>query len=734
MANPFTAQSERNNNVRRDLHDLSFQWNGSIPFGRRNVVLCQEVLPGQSFRIKPTFGLRTLPLVFPTQTRVRAALHFFYVRNRLLWKDWQDFIFHTKDGLVPPTLAKSSPVKFGSGSLSDALGVPSTIYTPTAIKLSGSYVRQMTSLLVSNSPYLSYPLQPRDGLTAENASNLSDDFPAVIKALPNDRKTIALYVDLSKLDPLTRLGHTSASVNYHILSKDVLHDTVAGTGSFSSIQGFYYDGSGTLINSKVTIESRGILLMTDQPSQYYSFNFNLPLLQNEGARHAIILYTFKNPAVAPPSSYRRAGWANKNTAIWEMPTSLTLSGVDLSALSADNNPFLNGQRPLSALPYRAVEYVFNAFYRNQQIDPFKIDGVVEYNKFIPTDAGGPDATDYDFHNSYWEMDAFTSCLTAPQQGPSPMVGVYPTKKGAQQIAFKDEDGNVRNVTPHMSEDGKTLISMDVTDAQNDVTLLDTRAAFEQGFVINDLRNVNALQKYLEMSQRKGYRYRDLMAGHYDVDIRYDELNYPEFLGGTAKDMYVNTVVATARTAGTDGVAPVELGDYAGTAGVAGDCAPITKYCDEHGFIIGILTVTPVPVYTQTLKPMFTRLSHLDYFTPEFANIGMQPVTKDLLAPLEYYLSKDRTGPIFGYQQPWWSYKRNLDEAHGLYRTQLRGFLLHRVFKEMPSLGADFITCDPTQLNDIFSTSFDNGDKLFGEIYFDIETKSPVPFISVASIE
>nr|WEW54482.1 MAG: major capsid protein [Microvirus Sku12] len=730
MANPFTAQSERNNNVRRDLHDLSFQWNGSIPFGRRNVVLCQEVLPGQSVRIKPTFGLRTLPLVFPTQTRVRAALHFFYVRNRLLWKDWQDFIFHTKDGLVPPTIAKNSRVSFATGSLSDALGVPTTVYTPLDLELGDKidYRYNVSFWRQSPSNRLIFYSQPKIGLSEQSASLLNVDFPEYVDSAPTDK--IALYLDVKRLAPLFQTDTEEVTINY-VLNKSSFTDEILNTQP-NGLTAYGYDSYGRYLSSPYA-GNKGIIVRGSEV--IYSFLLRMSEIRSMSYDKIMLVLNFPKTVLNSRGALTIPGLFVDFNRVWKTAAKYTFTqGIDLSLLPAANNPFLNGQRPLSALPYRAYEFVYNAFYRNQQIDPFKINGQAEYNKFITNDDGGEDSVPYDFFNSYWEMDAFTSCLTAPQQGPTPMVGVYPAANGSQQIAFKDEDGNVRNVTPHMSEDGKTLLSMDVTDVKGDITLLDTRAAFEQGFVINDLRNVNALQKYLEMSQRKGYRYRDLMAGHYDVDIRYDELNYPEFLGGNAKDMYVNTVVATARTNGSVDAAPVELGDYAGNAGVAGDCAPITKYCDEHGFIIGILTVTPVPVYTQTLKPMFTRLSHLDYFTPEFSNIGMQPLPKDMLAPLEYYLSKDRTGLTFGYQQPWWSYKRNLDEAHGLYRNQLRGFLLHRVFKDMPKLGKDFITCDPTQLNDIFATSFDNSDKLFGEIYFDIETKSPVPFISVASIE
>ena len=57
-------------------------------------------------------------------------MHFFYVRNRNLWKDFADFYGKTKEGLVPPYLLFSEGSSFNSmaktGTLGDYLGLPTT--------------------------------------------------------------------------------------------------------------------------------------------------------------------------------------------------------------------------------------------------------------------------------------------------------------------------------------------------------------------------------------------------------------------------------------------------------------------------------------------------------------------------------------------------------------------------------------------------------------------------------
>ena len=133
--NPFSISKEINNKVPRSTHDLSYQSNLTMTFGKLYPVFCKEVLAGDSFRIATTFGLRTLPLVFPTQTRIKARLHYFYVRNRSLWKEWQDFIFDTKKGLTPPYFAKTNKTDMGTCSLADHLGIPSVVFTDEALNV-----------------------------------------------------------------------------------------------------------------------------------------------------------------------------------------------------------------------------------------------------------------------------------------------------------------------------------------------------------------------------------------------------------------------------------------------------------------------------------------------------------------------------------------------------------------------------------------------------------------------
>ena len=146
MANIFTKTNDYVESPNRNVFDGSFANNLTLKMGDLVPVFCKEVLPGDAFKIDATFGLRFMPMVFPVQTRLKANLHFFYVRNRTLWKDWSDFIGKTKE-VTAPYLQLNATQKqniLSTGSLGDYLGLPTRSY--------GDYASHITKSLVWQKP------------------------------------------------------------------------------------------------------------------------------------------------------------------------------------------------------------------------------------------------------------------------------------------------------------------------------------------------------------------------------------------------------------------------------------------------------------------------------------------------------------------------------------------------------------------------------------------------------
>lgn len=385
---------------------------------------------------------------------------------------------------------------------------------------------------------------------------------------------------------------------------------------------------------------------------------------------------------------------------------------------------------ISALPFRAYESIYNAFYRDQRNNPFMIDGVPEYNKWIPTTDGGMDNHVYSLHYANWEQDFLTTAVQSPQQGIAPLVGIV-SNNGVSSLAFTDsESGESFTAQIDLNEDG-TVKEFKANTSDMPVSQYRTLIDFAtSGISINDFRNVNALQRWLETNMRKGYRLKDIIKGHYDVNVRFDELDMPEFIGGVTQDVMPTMVTQT-----TEGGEGSPLGSYAGQLSCVGTSKhSIRHYCDEPGWIIGILSVVPVPNYSQLLPKYFMRDNVLDYYFPEFGHIGYQPITYREVCPIQAKAAGKDLSTVFGYQRAWYEYISRVDEVHGQMRTSLRNFLINRVFDVAPELSESFLLVDPSQTNEIFTVTAENEDVWMGQVYFDYQAKEPIPLYGIPKLE
>ena len=168
----------------------------------------------------------------------------------------------------------------------------------------------------------------------------------------------------------------------------------------------------------------------------------------------------------------------------------------------------------------------------------------------------------------------------------------------------------------------------------------------------------------QVNQRRGYLYKEQLLSHFGVDVKFEELQMPEFIGGVSQRIETQAIYNN----NSQGSKP--LGDYAGAAGCWGSGEnKIHKYCDEHGFIIAIMSIVPIPSYSQLLPKVFTKDKHLDYFFPEFGHIGLQPITYKEVTPLQVGIDTPTAlNDTFGYQRAYYDYIANYDEVHGNFRS------------------------------------------------------------------
>lgn len=595
-------------------------------------------------------------------------------------------------------------------------------------------------------PFISFNFTTDDGpVTASSVVTISlPTQPG--KVSPSDFPSFANYATafvtvLSKTDVMTYLGCTQKDGSIHLsygFPKSMI-DLKANSFQFRlylnilSSFGRRIAGNNTAWDSSLTTLG---LLLTDG-----SFNDGI---QNKG-----FTWSMANVMAGTTSTIKGTYKLNNGS-----PVDLTLGTSPYYSSKSSN---ADNQIKISSYAFRAYEGIYNAYIRDNRNNPYYVKGQVQYNKWIPTYDGGADQNIYELRYANWEKDFLTTAVQSPQQGTAPLVGITtytetvettsddgtPVTRELSRIALVDEDGKKYQVS--FDSDSEGLKGVSYVELDNEVKLRQPRNLIDvatSGISINDLRNVNAYQKFLELNMRKGYSYRDIIEGRFNVKVRYDELLMPEFFGGFSRDIEMHSISQTVDLdldgSQTYGKA---LGSQSGIAGVRGDSGRALEcFCDEESIVMGILIVTPLPVYTQLLPKHFTYRGLLDHYQPEFNHIGFQPILYKEVCPIQAYNDlPESIHDVFGYNRPWYEYVQKYDQAHGLFRSNLSNFLMNRVFNQKPELSQSFLVVDPEQVTDVFAvTKVDDGteltDKIYGQIWFDCTAKLPISRVAIPRLD
>lgn len=705
MASPFDFKNSANNQVRTNNFDWSHANNLTFQLGAITPVFCSLIPAHGSLSFTPTLGLQFMPMVFPIQTRMKARVSFFKVPLRTLWSDYMDFVGNFREGLVEPYIDFKDHIP-STGSLWDYLGLPTThagAYgnysnnTPTFFTKSivPSVVAAVKGAIDSSS-YGTVSVQSSDVTGYEGTNGIMQE----IDKGQVGSGTCTLNFNSAGIQPL--------DINNYVM--------LIALDSSGKLQAGDVATASSKTSLTVKFEQSWKIYLVFKSSTTTSSYFNMTWL-------------------ASSKKYRKNNYGE-----------ITCAGVTENdvpqELDAEHNPYYDSssnykekQLKISAYAARAYESCYNAYYRDNRNNPYYVDGEVQYNRYIPTKEGGSDNYNYQLRFANWEKDMFTTCVQSPQQGVAPLVGLTTysdtetlsdgTSKTVLRTALVDENGDKYGVSFAADSDG--LTGVNYTKLSDDQPVQQSRSLIElanSGISINDLRNVNAYQKFLELNMRQGYSYRDIIQGRFQVNVRFDELQMPEFIGGFSEDIQMNSIVQSVQRNDTGNYTD-QLGAQAGNAGVRRSGKRISVFCDEESIVIGLAYISPVPVYSQILPKHFLYRGLLDHFQPEFANIGFQPVTYRELCPVQAYSDdKDSMYDTFGYNRPWYEMCMQLDSAHGLFRTSLRNFIMNRTFDVKPQLSESFLLIDPSQINDVFSVT-EVTDKIFGQIWFDMTAKLPI---------
>ncbi len=392
--------------------------------------------------------------------------------------------------------------------------------------------------------------------------------------------------------------------------------------------------------------------------------------------------------------------------------------MGLPPSDTDNSGF-----QVSALPFRAYQLIYNEYYRDPNLqDEVNIttnnEGVITLRKRC------------------YEKDYFTSSLPWTQRGADIDIPADVTYKGITAIhhgasADRGQQVNVGNDwDPSDGSYGAKNTKRFIDGVPNppdyaETSFLDSDWGgamidniHQINIDINDLRRSHALQRFLEKQARGGYRYIETILNHFGVRSSDARLQRPEYLGGGKQPIVISEVLNTSATA------TEPQGDMAGHGISVGATNSFQYHFEEHGYVIGILSVMPRTNYMQGIHKHWLRDDKFDFFWPDFANLGEQEVKN-----YELYYDKadnDYNNGTFGYQQRYAEYKYGMSTVHGDFRNNLDYWHMSRKFAGQQNLNAAFVEYQDDERP--FAVQ-DGTDKLWIQLYHEVKAIRPMPFFA-----
>lgn len=383
---------------------------------------------------------------------------------------------------------------------------------------------------------------------------------------------------------------------------------------------------------------------------------------------------------------------------------------DYLGLPVNNGITAQSRIDVSALPFRAYQTIYNEYYRDQNLQD-KI--------LVSKSSGAQSITDCQelvkMRSRAWEKDYFTSALPFAQKGEQLTIPLSadnaPLRAGSDQVRVgtKRDGSNFDIQISNSNSEGQNL-QTDLTDVT--------------GSTINELRQAFSIQKWLEKNARGGSRYIEQIFMHFGIKSSDARLQRPEYLGGGKNPVVISEVLQ--HSGSQDGVND-PLGTMGGHGISVGTSNQFSRKFEEHGYVIGIMSVLPRTSYQNGLPRHFQKYDKFDYYWNDFAHLGEQPVfNNELYNSFEQGKEAENKG-TFGYQPRYSEYRFQNDTVHGEMATTLDHWAMTRKFPDLPALNEDFISAKSSKevMHRPFSVTDPTVHKLIVQTYVNFQAIRPV---------
>lgn len=421
--------------------------------------------------------------------------------------------------------------------------------------------------------------------------------------------------------------------------------------------------------------------------------------------------------------------------------------------------------PIDELPLRAYQRIYFDWYRDENLSDFDDFEIIDNDKFNNGDnyliSDGQNEEYFTRANLLmrlqrraWKKDYFTSALPFAQKGDDVLIPgtLSNTNIKGDSFVLRNSDstqGQTFNISgeadtvlknlqaarvsasqPYarvLTEQGKNLylaegaVQFNINDIASHLSLDSSNIS---AGTIRELRRAMAAQRFLEREAVGGTRYIEQILSFFGVKSSDARLQRAEFLGGSKQPIVVSQVLQTSESTQNS-----PLGQPAGNAVSGGGKFIFDRTFEEHGWIIGLLSVIPRAEYMDGYPRKYMKRDRFDYYWPQFARIGEQEIKR---SELKYNFGEPydsgANNETFGYTPRYAEYRFINSHVHGDFRDSLDFWTLARRFESQPLLNESFIECNPSQR--IFA--YDNTDNenvyqhLWMQVGFNVSALRPLP--------
>ncbi len=402
-----------------------------------------------------------------------------------------------------------------------------------------------------------------------------------------------------------------------------------------------------------------------------------------------------------------------------------------------------------ALKLRSYNWICNEFYRNQNIEaPFAPDtgdnDIVYAVNGDHTVGGKP-------YQIMRNADYFSTALPEPQKGPDvilPLGTTAPvTLEATGSLKLRQNGAGTTDIKNYQNDGLNTFGAYNVNGTFNNTGSSGSGSAYMKyesgitgkadlenasGINMNAMREFAVTQHIYERDGRSGTRAGEMLYARYGVEIDPLELGRPLLLCGGKFDISTNQVPQTAPSEG----APV--GTLTAFGYTNNRSEQETFGFKQHGTLMCLVAIAYEHKYQQGIAREDMKFDRFDFWHPEFAGLGDQPIYDYEIFATGGADGTLATESIFGYAVRGAEYQNYPSIVTGEVRSNANKGLdivhMADVYESAPTLSPEWMKENPNNLDRTIYVTSQVTNQFIVDFVAEFEITTTMPLYSVPGID